>query len=148
MDHQTMELWPIGIIRSPIKERQEAADQGKTAGAKVDLIIFPRYREGLEGLENETHLILLTWMHQAERDLLKVHPRGDHTRPKRGVFSTRSPDRPNPLGLYVVRILGFDREKVTVEGIDVIDGTPLVDVKPFRPELDIPQETRSESELK
>ena len=144
MDHQTMELRPIGMVKSPIKGRVAGADQQRMTGTRVELIIFPQYREGLEGLENETHLILVTWMHQAERDLLKVHPRADHTRPKRGVFSTRSPDRPNPLALYVVRILGFNQHGVTVEGIDAIDGTPLVDIKPFRPELDIPHHASSE----
>jgi tRNA-Thr(GGU) m(6)t(6)A37 methyltransferase TsaA len=144
MDYQTMEVRPIGMVKSSIKDRVAAAEQGTTAGASVELIIFPQYREGLKGLENETHLIVLTWMHQAERDLLKVHPRGDRSRPRRGVFSTRSPDRPNPLGLYVVRILGFNRNGVTVEGIDAIDGTPVVDIKPFRPELDIPWYAGSE----
>jgi L-fuculose-phosphate aldolase len=137
MGQQEMKLRAIGRIRSPIKNRGEAADQKKVAETLVDLVIFSDYKDGLEGLKDEGHIIILTWMHQADRDVLKVHPRGDSSRPKRGVFSTRSPDRPNPLGLYVVRVVRFGEDTITVGGMDAIDGTLIVDIKPFRPEFDI-----------
>jgi len=138
MDQKEIKLQAVGRIRSPIKSREESVDQGRVAETLVDLVIFSDYKAGVEGLEKEKYIIILTWMHQADRDVLTVHPRGDCSRPKRGVFSTRSPDRPNPLGLYAARVIHFGDDVITVKGMDAIDGTLIVDIKPFRPELDTP----------
>jgi tRNA-Thr(GGU) m(6)t(6)A37 methyltransferase TsaA len=90
--------------------------------------------EGLEGIAVGDELIVITWLHQAQRDILKVHPRGDQTVPLAGVFVTRSPDRPNPLGLHQVTVLEIAGERVKVGPIEAIDGTPVVDLKPVLPQ--------------
>ena len=89
---------------------------------------------GLEGIAVGDELIVITWLHQAQRDILKVHPRGDETMPLAGVFATRSPDRPNPLGLHRVTVLGIAGRRLKVGPIEAIDGTPVVDIKPVLPQ--------------
>jgi tRNA-Thr(GGU) m(6)t(6)A37 methyltransferase TsaA len=93
--------------------------------------IFPEFVPGLEGISAGSEVILLTWLHQSQRDVLKVRPRGDERRTLTGVFSTRSPDRPNPVGLHRVEVLEVEREGwLTVRGLEAIDGTPVIDIKP------------------
>jgi tRNA-Thr(GGU) m(6)t(6)A37 methyltransferase TsaA len=133
MDYQ---LTPIGFIRSELK-RVEDAPLFYTEGApnaRLDLV--PAVREGLDGLQVGDELIVITWLHQAQRDVLRVHPRGDRQRPMRGIFSTRSPDRPNPLGLHRVRVLEMQPDSLLIGPIEAIDGTPVVDLKPVVPEAD------------
>lgn len=122
-------LEPIGIIRSPIKGRSEAPRQGCESGVEGELVVDERYGEALLGLAPGQKVFILYWLHLASRDCLQVHPRGDASRPLRGVFSTRSPDRPNPVGIERVEILSIEGTTLTVRGLDAVDGTPLIDIK-------------------
>jgi tRNA-Thr(GGU) m(6)t(6)A37 methyltransferase TsaA len=94
------------------------------------LVFEPAFLDGLEGIQPGDEVIVLTWLHLARRDVLKVHPRGDPSRAEQGVFSTRSPHRPNPIGLHHVEIVSMDGERVRVRSLEVLDGTPIVDLKP------------------
>ena len=132
----------IGMIRSPLRGRDEAPKQGREARIRGEIEIYPRYAEGLNGLAGLEHVFVFTWMDRADRDILRVHPRGDVSQPKRGVFSTRSPDRPNPLGMTLVRVLRVEGNTMTVEGMDALDRTPVVDIKPFIAKLDCPDERK------
>ena len=133
MDYQ---LAPIGVIRSELK-RVEDAPLFYTEGApNARLELIPEVRDGLDGMQVGDELIVITWLHQAQRDVLRVHPRGDQSRPMRGIFSTRSPDRPNPLGLHRVRVLELQPDHLLIGPIEAIDGTPVVDIKPVVPEAD------------
>ncbi|MBR9999531.1 MAG: tRNA (N6-threonylcarbamoyladenosine(37)-N6)-methyltransferase TrmO [Cyclobacteriaceae bacterium] len=123
---------PIGIIRSEIKKREDAPLSNTEGAPDAFLDIFPVYLEGLSGMQSGDEVILITWLHQADRDVLKVHPRRDISKPLRGVFLTRSPDRPNPLGLHRVRILSIDQSRLLIGPIEAIDGTPVVDIKPVK----------------
>ncbi len=124
-------LRPIGIVRSAIKSRQESPHQGKEGAPAAWLEINPVFVEGLDGLTAGSEIILLTWLHQAQRDVLKVHPRGEPDAPLRGVFTTRSPDRPNPIGLHRVDILEIEKPgRLRVHPLEALDGTPVIDIKP------------------
>lgn len=123
----TLEI--IGYLRSDIKTRADAPKQGCEGGIEATVEIMDKYRDALEGLEVGADILLFSWLHAADRSYLKVHPRGDESRPKRGVFSTRSPDRPNPIGLHPVTITAIDGCKIKVRPMEAIDGTPLVDIK-------------------
>ena len=94
------------------------------------LELDPAYADALQGIEAGAEVVLLTWLHQADRGVLRTHPRGEAWRPIAGVFATRSPDRPNPIGLHHVRVVAVDGCRVTVDALEAIDGTPLVDIKP------------------
>ncbi len=120
---------PIGVIRSPITSRSEAPKQGCESGVEGQLVVEERFREAFPGLAPGQKVVILYWLHLASRDCLQVHPRGDVSRPLRGVFSTRSPDRPNPIGIELVEILKIEGTTVTVRGLDAVDGTPLIDIK-------------------
>ncbi len=122
-------LKPIGIIRSPITELGKARRLGSEAAISGKLIVDEKYRDALFGLEKGGKIVIVYWMHLAQRDILQVHPRGDRTRPLRGVFSTRSPQRPNPISLDTVEITGIDGDVIDVIGLDAVDGTPLLDIK-------------------
>jgi tRNA-Thr(GGU) m(6)t(6)A37 methyltransferase TsaA len=124
------QLHPIGIIRSPIKRRGEGPKQGREGASDAWLDIDPTFSQGLEGIAVEDEIIVITWLHVARRDESKVHPRGDQHQPMAGVFSTRSPDRPNPLGLHRVRVIDIVGSRLKVGPIEAIDGTPVVDIKP------------------
>ncbi len=122
---------PIGIVRSALRSREEAPKQGFEGAPDAWLEIYPAFMEALEGIALHSEIVVLTWFHQARRDALKVHPRGDSTRPLSGVFATRSPDRPNPIGLHRVTVLEIDKLRgVRVHPLEAIDGTPIVDIKP------------------
>jgi tRNA-Thr(GGU) m(6)t(6)A37 methyltransferase TsaA len=121
---------PIGFIRSEIKNR-EAAPLFYTQGAPNAILeVLPKYRAGLDGMKVGDEVIVITLLHLSRRDILRVHPRGDASRPLTGVFSTRSPDRPNPLGLHRARVLRMKANRVLIGPIEAIDGTPVVDIKP------------------
>lgn len=122
-------LRPIGIIRSPIAHPGEGPRQGSESGVAGKLIVDEQYRDALLGLQRGDRIVILYWMHLAERDMLQVHPRGDRSRPLRGVFSTRSPQRPNPISLDTVEITGIEGAVIDVIGLDAVDGTPLLDIK-------------------
>jgi tRNA-Thr(GGU) m(6)t(6)A37 methyltransferase TsaA len=124
------EVEPIGRVESPLVDRASAPKQGDQGGPDAWLIIDERFREGLFGLEAGAEVIVLTWLDRAERDVLLVHPRGDLANPLQGVFNTRSPDRPNPIGLHRVRILGIQGNRIHVNNLEALDRTPIVDLKP------------------
>lgn len=125
-------LRPIGTIRSTIKQRSEAPKQGSEGAPDVWINIEPFAVEGLDGFHPGDEAVVITWLHRAQRDVLKVHPRSDPQRRLTGVFATRSPDRPNPLGLHPVSIREISDTRLLVGPMEAIDGTPVVDIKPIR----------------
>ena len=122
-------LEPIGFIRSTVKGREDAPRQGPEGAPDAWLEIEPRFAEALLGIEVGSELIVITWLHEARRDVLKNHPRSDPSRPLTGVFCTRSPARPNPLGLHPVTVHEIDGARIKIGPIEVFDGTPVVDIK-------------------
>jgi len=121
----------IGVVRSPLRSLDDAPKQGDEGGAAAWLEIEDRFAGAVRGLAAGDAILVLTWLHQADRAVLEVHPRGDRTRPLTGVFATRSPDRPNPIGLHQVTVLGIDASgRLHVHPLEAIDGTPIVDIKP------------------
>jgi len=127
-------LYPIGFIHSPLKNRTEAPSQGSEGAPEAWLDVNSAVAEGLDGIMVGNEIIVITWFHQAQRDVLKLHPRWDKNNPLTGVFATRSPDRPNPLGLHRVNVLEIIENRLKVSPIEAIDGTPVVDIKPVLPE--------------
>jgi len=123
-------LRPIGVIRSTLKKRSEAPKQGAEGAPDAWIEVRPFAVEALEGLKAGDEIIVLTWLHQARRDVMKVHPRSDPQRPLTGVFATRSPDRPNPIGLHRVTIRKIEKHRLRIGPIEVIDGTQVIDIKP------------------
>ena len=123
-------LYPLGFLQSPLKQPEEAPRQGHEGAPDAWLEVNATVAEGLEGIAVGDEIIVITWLHKAKRDILKVHPRGDESIPLAGVFATRSPDRPNPLGLHRVTVLEIAGKRVKVGPIEAIDGTPVVDIKP------------------
>ncbi len=123
-------LRPIGVIRSVLRERGEAPRQGSEGAPDAWLEVHPFAAEALRGLAAGDELLVITWLHQARRDVLQVHPRNDARRPLAGVFATRSPDRPNPLGLHPVVLRAIEGRRLLIGPIEAIDGTPVLDVKP------------------
>lgn len=126
-------LRPIGIIESTIKTRREAPKQGSEGAPDVWIVVNPTVIECLDGLAVGDDLVVITWLHEARREVMKVHPRWDPQRRLTGVFATRSPDRPNPLGLHQVRLYEISENRLRIGPIEVIDGTPVVDIKPVLP---------------
>jgi tRNA-Thr(GGU) m(6)t(6)A37 methyltransferase TsaA len=124
------QLRPIGMIRSMIKKRSEAPKQGSEGAPDAWLEVSPFATEGLDGLVAGNDIIVVTWLHRARRDALKVHPRSDQGRPITGVFATRSPDRPNPLGLHRVTVRRVAKNRLRIGPIEAINGTPVIDIKP------------------
>ncbi len=124
------ELQPIGRVESPLVDRAAAPKQGDEGSPDAWLVFEPDVLDGIRDLQVGSDVIVLTWLDRGQRDTLVVHPRGDLTRPPTGVFSTRSPDRPNPIGLHRVTILAIDGPRVQMRDLEALDGTPIVDVKP------------------
>jgi len=123
-------LRPIGVIRSTIKERSEAPKQGSEGAPDAWLEVSSFAAEGLDGLRVGDEIIVITWLHQGRRDTLQVHPRSDPRRRLAGVFATRSPDRPNPLGLHRVTVREVSENQLRIGPMEAIDGTPVIDIKP------------------
>jgi tRNA-Thr(GGU) m(6)t(6)A37 methyltransferase TsaA len=123
-------LYPIGWVESPLTDRELAPLQGDEGAPDAWLVFEPTALTGLAGLRVGAQVIVLTWLDRARRDVLEVHPRGDRTRTRTGVFGTRSPDRPNPIGLHRVTIVSIDGARVRVSDLEALHGTPIVDVKP------------------
>jgi tRNA-Thr(GGU) m(6)t(6)A37 methyltransferase TsaA len=125
-------LLPIGVVRSSLTSLEECPKQGHEGGPEARLEIGPAFADALDGLVAGQEILVLTWLDKGRRDLLKVHPRGNPEVPLRGVFATRSPDRPNPIGLHRVEILEFDNSgRLRVRPLEALDGTPIVDIKPI-----------------
>jgi tRNA-Thr(GGU) m(6)t(6)A37 methyltransferase TsaA len=123
-------LRPIGVIRSALATRSEAPKQGTEGAPDAWLEVAPWAADALQGLAVGDELLVLTWLHRARRDVLRVHPRSDRRKPLTGVFATRSPDRPNPVGLHPVTVRAIEGTRLHVGPIEAIDGTPVIDVKP------------------
>jgi tRNA-Thr(GGU) m(6)t(6)A37 methyltransferase TsaA len=121
---------PIGRVRSPLVDLDLAPRQGDEGAPDAWLVLDPDQREAMRDLQVGTRVIVLTWLDRARRDVRVVHPRGDPNSPVQGVFSTRSPDRPNPIGLHSVEILAIDDTCIHVRNLEALDGTPIVDIKP------------------
>ncbi len=122
---------PIGFVSSKLTRLEDAPMQGNEGAPDAWLEITPAAAPGLMGITAGDELLVLTWLHLAQRDVLQVHPRGDLNRPLTGVFATRSPDRPNPMGLHRVSVLEVAEQKLRVAPLEAVDGTPVVDIKPI-----------------
>lgn len=144
---------PIGFVRSAVKSPEDAPKQGALAGTAAEIVVDPALAEALSGLSGRVatgdaaaapgegrrgsgKIIVFCWMDRADRGRLKVHPRGQEDKPERGVFSTRSPHRPNPISLHTVELLEVRGNVLRVRGMDAVDGTPVLDIKPHSPGLD------------
>ena len=134
-------IHPIGVIHSPFTQKDQTPIQPTRSKAVGSAEVFPEFVEGLKDLDGFSHIILLYLFHQSNGYTLHVKPFLDHR--ERGLFATRYPARPNPIGLSIVRLMFVQENLLTVEGIDVLDGTPLLDIKPYVPDFDVRMETRT-----
>jgi tRNA-Thr(GGU) m(6)t(6)A37 methyltransferase TsaA len=125
-----VQLVAIATVESSLRDRASAPKQGDEGAPDAWLVFDPKVADGLDGIAVGDQLLLFTWFDRAERDVLRVHPRSDPNNPEQGVFNTRSPDRPNPIGLHRVTVLAIDGLRVHVSDLEALDGTPVVDVKP------------------
>jgi tRNA-Thr(GGU) m(6)t(6)A37 methyltransferase TsaA len=130
LEHAPFELTPIGVVESSLTDPATAPKQGHEGAPDAWLVFEPAVLEALEGLRPGDRVIVLTWLHRARRDVLRVHPRDDLRNPLQGVFNTSSSDRPNPIGLHEVEIVSIEARRVRVRPLEAVDGTPIVDVRP------------------
>jgi tRNA-Thr(GGU) m(6)t(6)A37 methyltransferase TsaA len=126
-----IELTPIGRVESPLTDPASAPKQGDEGAPDAWIVFAPAVREALEGVEIGDEVLVLTWLDRARRDMLRVHPRDDRSRPQQGVFTTRSQDRPNPIGLHRVEVAAIEGDRIRVRNLEAVDGTPIIDVKPL-----------------
>lgn len=132
-----IELTPIGRVESGLTDPASAPKQGLEGAPDAWLVFEASVLDGLDGLEPGAEVIVLTWLHRAQRDVVRVHPRDDPANPLTGVFTTRSAERPNPIGLHPVQVVSVEGPRVRVRSLEAVDGTPIVDVKPvLQPRLD------------
>jgi tRNA-Thr(GGU) m(6)t(6)A37 methyltransferase TsaA len=121
---------PIGMVRSSLTDRSQCPHQGSEGAPEAWIEVDPKYAEAMDGLESGTKIVILTWMHLADRSVLRVHPKGDVRNPITGVFRTRSADRPNPIGLHRATVVALDPPtRFLVKPLEVVDKTPVVDIK-------------------
>src|SRR5919108_4272502 len=125
-----IELIRIATVESPLIDRAAAPKQEHEGAPEAWLVFEPAFLDALHGIEPGDQLILLTWFDRADRSVLRTHPRDDLSNPEQGVFNTRSSDRPNPIGLHEVEVLELDGNRMRVNNLEALDGTPIVDVKP------------------
>ena len=125
-----MELRAIGVVSSPLTDAASAPRQGDEGAPEAVIVLENDVLPALEGVAAGDQVLVLTWLDRADRGVLAVHPRDDPDRPLTGVFATRSPDRPNPVGLHRVRVVAVDGARMTVRDLEALDGTPVVDIKP------------------
>jgi tRNA-Thr(GGU) m(6)t(6)A37 methyltransferase TsaA len=130
MNEGTIRVDSIGVVESSLRDPAEAPNQGDEGAPDAWLVFDPSVLDALEGLGAGDEIIVLTWLDRARRDVLRVHPRGDTSRPQQGVFNTRSPHRPNPIGLHRVKVEAIDGQRVHVRNLEAVNGTPILDVKP------------------
>mgnify|MGYP001258113837 CR=1 FL=1 len=128
------EIRPIGYVKSPYREREDAPRQGRLSDTVSEIVIDEQYLSGLEDIEKKSHLIVLLWFDRADRRMLRATPPKEKS--EHGVFATRSPNRPNPIAFSVVDLIGREGNTLFVRGLDALDGTPVVDIKPYYPEID------------
>jgi tRNA-Thr(GGU) m(6)t(6)A37 methyltransferase TsaA len=126
-----MELTAIGHVESPLTDRDAAPKQADEGAPAAWLALTPEMAEGIDGIAVGDEMLVLTWLHRADRNVLRAVRRGDATRREQGVFNTRSPDRPNPIGLHRVTVLAVDGGRLQVSNLEAVDGTPIVDLKPL-----------------
>jgi tRNA-Thr(GGU) m(6)t(6)A37 methyltransferase TsaA len=131
-----MKLVAIGIVESPLTDRASAPKQGDEGAPEAWLAFEPAFADALDGIAAGDVLLVLTWLDRARRDVLRGHPRGDPSRAQQGVFNTRSPDRPNPIGLHRVTVAEVEGTRMRVRELEALDGTPIVDVKPLLRAID------------
>jgi tRNA-Thr(GGU) m(6)t(6)A37 methyltransferase TsaA len=131
-----IEIRPIGYVRSPYRKQGDAPRQGRLSDTILEIVIDPKYREGLFRLEKRKHLFVLCWFDKADRNRLRAIP--PKSKVEHGVFTIRSPDRPNPVSICLVDLLGIEDGVLRVRGLDAFDGTPVIDIKPYFMELDSP----------
>jgi tRNA-Thr(GGU) m(6)t(6)A37 methyltransferase TsaA len=124
---------PVARVESPLTDRSAAPKQGREGAPDAWLVFEPDVADALADLRAGERVVVLTWFDRADRAVQRVHPRDDPDAPERGVFSTRSPDRPNPIGLHLVEIVAVDGLRIQVRDLEAIDGTPILDVKPVLP---------------
>jgi tRNA-Thr(GGU) m(6)t(6)A37 methyltransferase TsaA len=130
MDETPFAVRRIGIVESPLTDPKSAPKQGYEGSPEAWLVFDVDVLDGLQGIQPGDQVLVLTWLDRARRDVLRVHPRDDITNPEQGVFSTRSADRPNPIGLHQVEIASIDGPRFRVRNLEALDRTPIVDVKP------------------
>lgn len=130
------ELRPVGRVESPLTRRGEGPRQGDEGAPDASIVIDAELQAAMRGLEVGQEVLVLTWLDRTDRSILEVHPRGEVDRPLTGVFNTRSPDRPNPIGLHRVEILHIDGCRLRVRNLEAIDGTPVLDIKPLLSPID------------
>jgi tRNA-Thr(GGU) m(6)t(6)A37 methyltransferase TsaA len=121
---------PVGWVESPLTDLDLAPCQGDEGAPDAWVVLDPELAPAMQGLQEGSEVILLTWLDRASRDVRQVHPRGDESRPLAGVFCTRSPDRPNPIGLHTVLITRIDGTRIAVRNLEAVDRTPVLDIKP------------------
>jgi tRNA-Thr(GGU) m(6)t(6)A37 methyltransferase TsaA len=126
----TFEVKVIGRVASSLTDLASAPRQPDEGAPEAWLMFEPEVLEGLRNIRPGDQVIVITWLDRARRDVLSVHPRGDRSRPLEGVFSTRSPDRPNPIGLHRAEVAAIDGHRIQVRALEALDGTPIIDVKP------------------
>jgi tRNA-Thr(GGU) m(6)t(6)A37 methyltransferase TsaA len=120
----------IGRVESPLTDQADAPLQGNEGSPEATIVFEPWVLEALDGIAAGDEVIVLTWLDRAKRDVLRVHPRGDPNNPERGVFATRSQDRPNPIGLHPVEVVAVDGDRMRVRNLEALDATPILDVNP------------------
>ena len=130
MNQVRFELIPVGWVQSPLTDRASAPRQGHEGAPEAWLVFEPWVLQGIEGIQAGDEVIVLTWLDRAHRDVLRVHPRDDVANPEQGVFNTRSPDRPNPIGLHRVKVVSIEGHRFRVRNLEALHATPIVDVKP------------------
>jgi tRNA-Thr(GGU) m(6)t(6)A37 methyltransferase TsaA len=130
MSQASYDVVAIGRVESPLTDKATAPKQGHEGSPEAWVVFDPAVLDGLDGIAAGDEVILLTWLDRADRDVLRVHPRDDVDNPLRGVFGTRSADRPNPIGLHPVQIVEIDGGRMRVRNLEALDGTPILDVKP------------------
>ncbi len=131
-----MDLVVIGRVQSPLTDRDSAPRQGDEGAPEAWLVFDAQFADGLDGIAAGDEMLVLTWLDRAARDVLRVHPRNDPNRPIQGVFNSRSPDRPNPIGLHRVTVVEVDGLRLRVCHLEALDGTPIVDLKPLLTSID------------
>jgi tRNA-Thr(GGU) m(6)t(6)A37 methyltransferase TsaA len=130
MNASDYQVTPVGWVESPLTDRAQAPRQGDEGAPDAWLVFRPEVADGLRDLTEGTEVMVLTWLDRAARDVLVTRPRDDPARPPTGVFSTRSPDRPNPIGLHRVRIVTVEGLRIQVRPLEALDKTPVIDLKP------------------